>query len=289
MKQIFLLLTHLVVSSRAFQCGLPMVKINEVIVRGHDAKPGSFPWHAALYHRKGRSDTYVCGGTLISSMYVLTADHCVKDYNDYVLSPKRIFVRLGVYNLDVPNLHTSQHHNIFKIYQYRRGSQWRRNDIALLELSTEAKLNEHVQPACVNREEHITGQYGVAVGWGFTEDDEVSSTLKAARMPVVSTAACLEHDRATFGQSLDSSSFCAGNTNGTTVCNGDSGGGLHMKRGDTWYVVGITSFTAVRDTNRYVCRTDSYAAFTNVATFAPWIQSIAELNSTVEKGWCSFS
>ncbi|KAL1379508.1 hypothetical protein pipiens_014846 [Culex pipiens pipiens] len=180
----------------------------------------------------------------------------------------RIFVRLGVYNLDVPNLHTSQHHNIFKIYQYGSGSQRRRNDIALLELSTEAKLNEHVQPACVNREEHITGQYGVAVGWGFTEDDEVSSTLKAARMPV----------------SLDSGSFCAGNTNGTTVCNGDSGGGLHVKRGDTWYVVGITSFTAVRDTNRYVCRTDSYAAFTNVATFAPWIQSIAELNSTVEKG-----
>lgn len=279
-KVLLLLAVNLVVSSGALQCGVPKVKINEVIVRGHDAKPGSFPWHAAVYHRKGRSDTYACGGTLVSSFYVLTADHCVKDDNDYVLSPKRVFTRLGVYNLNVPNLQTSQQHNIFKIHQYS-GTQQRRNDIALLELSTEVKFNDHVQPACINREEHISGQYGVAVGWGITEDDEVSSTLKAVQMPVVSTAACLEHDRDTFGQSLDSSSFCAGYTNGTTVCNGDSGGGLHVKRADTWYIVGIISFTAVRGTNSYLCRTDSYAAFTNVAVFASWIRNVTGLDSPV--------
>uniref|UniRef100_A0A8D8F8J9 Venom serine protease Bi-VSP n=1 Tax=Culex pipiens TaxID=7175 RepID=A0A8D8F8J9_CULPI len=277
---LLLLAIPLIAGSSIFQCGVPKVKINEVIVRGRDATPGSFPWHAAVYHRKGRSDSYACGGTLVSSMFVLTADHCVKDANGYVLSSKRIFARLGVHNLNVPNLQTSQHHDIFKIHRFTE-SQQKKNDIALLELSTEAVFNQHVQPACINREEEVTGQSGVAVGWGFTEDDDVSPTLQAARMPVVSTTTCLEYDRDTFGQTLDSSLFCAGYTNGTT---GDSGGGLHVKRGDAWYVVGIVSFTAQREVESLLCKKDSYAAFTNVATFVPWIRNVTELLSLAEKG-----
>ncbi|KAL1399217.1 hypothetical protein pipiens_008380 [Culex pipiens pipiens] len=284
MKVLFLLLSiPLVAASSSFQCGVPKVRINEVIVRGRDVTPGSFPWHAAVYHRKGRSDSYACGGTLVSSVYVLTADHCVKDDNGYVLSPKRIFARLGVHNLNAPNLQTSQHHDILMIHRFTEPQQ-KKNDIALLELSTEAAFNQHVQPACINQEEDVTGQSGVAVGWGFTEDDDVSATLKAARMPVVSTTTCLEHDRDTFGQTLDSSLFCAGYTNGTTVCNGDSGGGLHVKRGDAWYVVGIVSFTAPREDQSLLCKKDSYAAFTNVATFVPWLRNVTELLSLAEKG-----
>ncbi|EDS36508.1 polyserase-2 [Culex quinquefasciatus] len=284
MKLLFLLLSiPLIAASSSFQCGVPKVRINEVIVRGRDVTPGSFPWHAAIYHRKGRSDSYACGGTLISSMYVLTADHCVKDDNGYVLSPKRIFARLGVHNLNAPNLQTSQHHDILMIHRFTKPQQ-KKNDIALLELSTEAAFNQHVQPACINQEEDVTGQSGVAVGWGFTEDDDVSATLKAARMPVVSTTTCLEHDRDTFGQTLDSSLFCAGYTNGTTVCNGDSGGGLHVKRGDAWYVVGIISFTAPREDQSLLCKKDSYAAFTNVATLVPWIRNVTELLSLAEQG-----
>lgn len=270
-------------SSSSFQCGVPKVKINEVIVRGRDAAPGSFPWHAAIYHRKGRADSYACGGTLISALYVLTADHCVKDDNGYVLSRKRIFARLGVHNLQVPNSKSLQHHDIHVIHRYT-GSEARKNDIALLELSTEALFNQYVQPACINREEIVTGQSGVAVGWGLTEDDDISATLKVARMPIVSTTTCLEHDRDTFGLTLDSSLFCAGYTNGTTVCNGDSGGGLHVKRGDTWYTVGIISFTAPREVDSLLCNKNSYAAFTNVATFVPWIRNITELLSLAEKG-----
>ncbi|KAL1404793.1 hypothetical protein pipiens_005213 [Culex pipiens pipiens] len=279
---LLLLAIPLIAGSSIFQCGVPKVKINEVIVRGRDATPGSFPWHAAVYHRKGRSDSYACGGTLVSSMFVLTADHCVKDANGYVQSSKRIFAWLGVHNLNVPNLQTSQHHDIFKIHRFTE-SQQKKNDIALLELSTEAVFNQHVQPACINREEEVTGQSGVAVGWGFTEDDDVSPTLQAARMPVVSTTTCLEHDRDTFGQTLDSSLFCAGYTNGTTVCNVDSGDGLHVKRGDAWYVVGIVSFTAQREVESLLCKKDSYAAFTNVATFVPWIRNVTELLSLAEK------
>lgn len=275
-----LLLTIGVVVAQLFkvidsqQCGARKVTINEVIVRGRDTVPGSFPWHGAIYHRKGRSDSYACGGTLLNARFVMTADHCVKDDNGFVLSPKRIFVRLGLNNLNAPNLRNTQQHEVLTIHRVPEANG-KKNDIALLELSTEAQFDEFVQPACVNQEPAITGLLGTAVGWGFTESDELSPVLKATRMPVVDTSQCIESNRDTFGLALDSTLFCAGYTNGSTaVCNGDSGGGLHVKRGSAWFVVGIISFTTPRDADSNLCRVDSYAAFTNVVVFVPWIRSV---------------
>ncbi|EDS31178.1 elastase [Culex quinquefasciatus] len=244
-----LLLTIVVAVAQLFkvidsqQCGARKVTINEVIVRGWDTVPGSFPWHGAIYHRKGRSDSYACGGTLLNARFVMTADHCVKDDNGFVLSPKRIIVRLGLNNLNAPNLRNTQQHEVLTIHRVPEANG-KKNDVALLELSTEAQFDEFVQPACVNQEPAITGLLGTAVGWGFTESDELSPVLKATRMPVVDTSQCIESNRDTFGLALDSTLFCAGYTNGSTaVCNGDSGGGLHVKRGSAWFVVGIISFT----------------------------------------------
>ncbi|KAL1391459.1 hypothetical protein pipiens_003159 [Culex pipiens pipiens] len=258
-----LLLTIVVAVAHLFkvidsqQCGTRKVTINEVIVRGWDTVPREFPWHVAIYHRKGRSDSYACGGTLLNARFVMTADHCVKDDNGFVLSPKRIFVRLGLNNLNTPNLRNTQQHEVLTVHRVPEANG-KKNDIALLELSTEAQFDEFVQPACVNHEPAITGLLGTAVGWGFTESDELSPVLKATRMPPWTVPRS-----------------AAGYTNGSTaVCNGDSGGGLHVKRGSAWFVVGIISFTTPRDADSNLCRVDSYAAFTNVVVFVPWIRSV---------------
>lgn len=40
---------------------------------------GEFPWQVAILKRLGASDNlYVCGGSLISSNFILTAAHCIK-------------------------------------------------------------------------------------------------------------------------------------------------------------------------------------------------------------------
>ncbi|XP_053687417.1 transmembrane protease serine 9-like [Sabethes cyaneus] len=256
------------------QCGIPMIEGNELIVNGQDTAPGDWPWHAAIYHRKGRSVDYACGGTIISEQYILTAAHCVMNVaNSFQLAPNRIFVRLGIHDLDVVNPIFVQQHEVGKIYKFENFTRLI-DDIALLELSTLIRFNTYVQPACMNLEPNATGEYGTVVGWGLTESDEVSPVLKKADIPVVDPVTCLKTDRVLFGQTLHEGLFCAGYTNGTAVCNGDSGGGLVFKRANTWFLGGIVAFSQIRSDGSNRCFTKGYGAFTKVHHYLSWISEI---------------
>lgn len=261
------------------KCGIPQISKTELIVQGHNTPAGAWPWHVAIYHRNRASDNYVCGGTLISLQFILTAAHCILEpKNRQQLVNHRIFVRLGVHNLDSLNRKTFQQHEIHKMYKPINftGDDFR-NDVAILELSTLADLDDFVQPACLSLSKDLTNQYGTVIGWGVTENDEISRILKSARMPVVDTVTCLKSNREVFGQTLDEGIFCAGYTNGTSVCNGDSGGGLFFKVDNAWYLGGIVSYSRSRNENSNLCHTESYGAFTKVFTYLPWISLITKL------------
>ncbi|XP_055631315.1 coagulation factor X-like [Toxorhynchites rutilus septentrionalis] len=269
-----------------FECGKVQIGKTALITNAEDTSPGEWPWHTAIYHKKGRSDSYACGGTLISELFVLTAAHCVlnKD-NGYELSKNRIFVRLGVHNLDAINTRSLQQHSVDRIYKFSNFSRdVLKDDIALIELSTVVQFNEYVQPACVNLIKDLSGDNGTAIGWGVTEDDETSAVLKKAQMPAINDVTCLASNRALFGNTLDDSIFCAGYTNGTSVCNGDSGGGLFFKRKDVWYLGGIVSFAESRASNVKLCYTYGYGAFTKVYKYISWIQQITRLHFSMGEG-----
>lgn len=100
------------------------------------------------------------------------------------------------------------------------------DDIAIIRLSTEAKLNDYVQPIClwsVNKAgiAEVTNKIGTVIGWGVTETDALSVVLRQATMPIVSLTECLNSNREFFGTFLSDRNFCAGYRNGTSVCNGD--------------------------------------------------------------------
>ena len=46
-------------------CGKRRVKTIHLVHNGIDAKPGHWPWHAAIFHRKGDQLDYACGGSII--------------------------------------------------------------------------------------------------------------------------------------------------------------------------------------------------------------------------------
>ncbi|XP_058836639.1 transmembrane protease serine 9-like [Topomyia yanbarensis] len=259
------------------QCGIPQIGGNELIVHGQDTSPGDWPWHVALYHRKGPSSIYVCGGTIINDQFILTAAHCVMNSaNGFQLAPNRLFVRMGIHDLGAFDPKSMQQHDVWKIHKFDNFTRLI-DDIALLELSTIIRFNPYVQPACVNLKPDITGEFGTVVGWGLTETDETSVTLKRADMPVIEPVTCLKSDRVLFGQTLNEGLICAGYNNGTSVCNGDSGGGLFFKRGDAWFVGGIVSFSQVRSGGTNYCYTKGYGAFTRVQKYLSWMREITKM------------
>lgn len=62
------------VEKNEMSCGRRVVDQTPLIVGGEDTKPGDWPWHAAIYQldRDTLANKYACGGTLVSSYFVLT-------------------------------------------------------------------------------------------------------------------------------------------------------------------------------------------------------------------------
>ncbi|XP_055612801.1 ovochymase-1-like [Uranotaenia lowii] len=254
---------------QARSCGIPQKPFEELIIRGRNARRGEWPWHAALYHKKKK---YVCGGTLISESYVVTAAHCLyDDTSQQFVGWSGILVRLGVYQLERALSDTAvQTRSVDRIFQ---GPEFNINllinDITLLHLKEPVRFTNYVYPACVNRR-GLVGANGTTIGWGRTEESELATTLKMATMSVIDDIDCLGSDRAHFGPMLNQGMLCAGQRNGTTVCNGDSGGGLFFNRNGVWFLGGIISFKKPRPSDN-ICATDGYAGFTNVAKYLSWM------------------
>jgi secreted trypsin-like serine protease len=58
----------------------------------------------------------------------------------------------------------------------------------------------------------------------------------------------------------------------TSVCNGDSGGGMVFKNNNKWFLRGLVSVSVALQ-NKLRCDPNEYAVFTDVAKFLPWIGS----------------
>lgn len=117
-----------------------------------------------------------------------------------------------------------------------------------------------------------------------------------AQMPVVSTETCIYSNREFFSQFTFEKTYCAGFRNGiyysnfcfnliiiddlgTTVCNGDSGGGMVFPKSGTsgentvWQIRGIVS-VGVALQGQGVCDPSHYIVFTDVAKHLDWIKQV---------------
>ena len=100
---------------------------------------------------------------------------------------------------------------------------------------------------------------------GLTEHDTFSKILRVTSVRLVSEEKCRESHTRDFRKYLTYTSFCAGWTNGTGVCNGDSGGGLVLQKPNTsiWEIHGIVSISPRRLGSIY-CDVNYYTIFTKV-------------------------
>ncbi|OWR55216.1 hemolymph proteinase 16 [Danaus plexippus plexippus] len=267
-------------------CGRRKVIHSELITNGLKTKPGEWPFHAALHRREKMGLRYTCGGTLISKFFVLTAAHCTTVRGVAIL-PEIFSVFLGKYNLFGGDV-SVQEKEVYKVYVHDEFTyRTLDNDISLLKLKTEAVYDNYVQPACLwfnNVYDQLPSSQiqGTVPGWGFDITDSLSPTLHAASMPLVPDRTCELTNPLFYVQALRTAKkFCAGYTNGTSACNGDSGGGFHVFVPDlaksnipdvpgAWYIRGIVS-TSLSRTDAAICNPKAYAVFTDVEKYLDWI------------------
>lgn len=263
------------------ECGTSIAKGNTLIVNGFQAKTGVFPWHVGIYAKEGTSEyEQICGGSLISNNLVVSAAHCFYDevYNKLYAASKYA-VAGGKRQRDWhAREEYAQKSSVESIraggrYQGTRGNF--ADDIAILKLKTPFELTTLVLPVCVDwentyeREQLQVGHAGKVVGWGKDIKGESTKSLHEIDMPFVPYDQCLSAVPADFRGYITSDKFCAGHLNGSSVCDGDSGGGLCFERDDIWYLRGIVS---VSPENRGTCDYNSYVGFTYVSRFLDWIR-----------------
>ncbi|XP_053687782.1 transmembrane protease serine 9-like isoform X2 [Sabethes cyaneus] len=261
------------------RCGVPRLQPDALPSRPSEAIRGEFPWHAALYREESGNFSYSCGGSLVSERFVITAAHCVINPNNgYKLTVKRVKVLLGGHELGAED-ECVQHMKVKKIYvhdQYQMGDY--KHDIAVVEVLGRVIFTQRVVPVCVDLSESEDGyfykHYGKVPGWGYTEYDSVSNWLRMTELPFVNYTACLASNPEVFSHTIYEGMFCAGYANGTSVCNGDSGGGLVSFKRDHWLLQGVVSFTALREGEDTLCDSKEFAGFTKVRFYRDWLNSI---------------
>ncbi|XP_031330073.1 limulus clotting factor C-like isoform X2 [Photinus pyralis] len=263
-------------------CGTT-VQPRPLITFGMVTQEGEFPWHAALYYAKGIDLSYICGASLISVSHVITVAHCVTRRRSTVpLQPKNVVVYLGKYYLQRFNNVGIQDRPVEEIVPHPKyDAATYRNDIAIVKLEAPVDVTDYVRPVCLWPDEvnlsSVIDKQGTVVGWGFDETGKVTETLMQAKMPVVSDDVCVQSFPEFFVRFTSPSTYCAGFRNGTSVCNGDSGGGMVFPRqtanGRVWELRGLVSISVALQ-NQFKCDTAHYVVFTDSAKYLEWIKEV---------------
>ncbi|XP_063907519.1 serine protease snake-like isoform X2 [Zophobas morio] len=231
---------------KKYECGHQVTKL---IVGGDPAGRKEFPHMAAIgYNSSDEGMQWLCGGSILSSRYVLTAAHCLCDVN----AGKALWVRVGVTKLNDTSYHRQQIRIADRILhpEYRENSFY--HDIALLRLERDVTLNLFSRPACLYLKSKIMAVTAIATGWGHTDfAGSTSNDLLKVMLDLYNETTCsrfYENERTLPQGILDNLHICAGSVEGhNDTCQGDSGGPLQIfHSGDNircmYDIIGVTSF-----------------------------------------------
>merc|ERR1711923_543340 len=237
-------------------CGIPNAQPDK-IVGGVEATPHEFPWQVGLFF-----DGYICGGTIISEKYILTAAHCA----DGVYSHE---VVIGAHEI------RDSSNTIINAYGPTVHPEWDSfslsNDLAILELETEidwAEFGDNASPNCLASSGDFSGQTALVSGWGLDSDSasSISPVLRKVEAPVMSQSEC-----ESYWGNLNEGIVCINTEGGHSSCNGDSGGPLSIP-GSVYEQIGIVSFGSAAG-----CEIGAPAGFSEVTKYIDWISSVTGL------------
>lgn len=194
------------------------------IVGGKDAEKGQFPHQVSM--RSSLNNAHFCGGSIISTRFILTAAHCCQAQN---AKPDRVYVIVGALH----RLSGGVKMALEKIIAHQQYSQRTiKNDISLLQTKDEIVYSEFVRPIPLPTElPTVGGDLAVTLsGWGrntFPTPPGASALpdiLQFAPAATLSFAKCKQRFQLTPAYIfLSETNLCTTNPKGRGACHGDSG------------------------------------------------------------------
>lgn len=231
------------------------------IINGRDSRRGQFPHQALLIIHLASNQTSLCGGSLLSNTWVLTAGHCVDGARSFDVHLGALHTR----NFTEPGRVVRQtNHSIL------HEGYWRPivlNDIALIRLNEPVQFSDTIQPVRLpGRSNWFHGINAIASGFGRINgtNNDIASILQWTNLTTISNLQCYR----SFGFLVARPSvICAvGSAEGReSACNGDSGGPLITEEG---VQIGLTSFGSGQG-----CHLGFPSVFTRVTSYLDWIQA----------------
>nr|7ZRR_A Chain A, Urokinase-type plasminogen activator [Homo sapiens] len=256
-----------------FQCGQKTLRPRFKIIGGEFTTIENQPWFAAIYRRhRGGSVTYVCGGSLISPCWVISATHCFIDYpkkEDYI-----VYLGRSRLNSNTQGEMKFEVENLILHKDYSADTLAHHNDIALLKIRSKegrcAQPSRTIQtialPSMYNDPQFGTSCEITGFGKEQSTDYLYPEQLKMTVVKLISHRECQQPHY--YGSEVTTKMLCAADPQWKTdSCQGDSGGPLVCSLQGRMTLTGIVSW------GRGCALKDKPGVYTRVSHFLPWIRS----------------
>ncbi|XP_063290684.1 trypsin isoform X1 [Pelobates fuscus] len=226
---------------------------DDKIVGGYTCAKNSVPYIVSL-----NSGYHFCGGTLINSLWVVSAAHCYK---------ASVQVRLGEHNIGVSE-GTEQFISSSRVIRHGSYNSWTLdNDIMLIKLASPASFNSYVNAVALPSGCAAAGTSCLIAGWGNTlsSGSNYPNDLQCLNAPILTDSQCSN----AYPGEITSNMICVGYIEGgKDSCQGDSGGPVVCNG----QLQGVVSWG-------YGCAQRNYpGVYTKVCNFNSWIQSTVAAN-----------
>ncbi|XP_050096676.1 brachyurin-like [Anopheles aquasalis] len=263
-------------SSSSFQYRPTLVVDRSKVAGGTIAGSEQFPYLVAILLSFGDGSETLCGGSILSERFLLTAAHCLYGMQEATIVAGLNSIHLpvdagasGAVTISISPANVIMHPGYDPVDIL--------NDIALIHLPHPLPLHSpRIQtirlPTWSNAYTDLTGYDSIVSGWGIqsNEDfaeagsaDEARLELRYANNAIVPNEIC----RRVYGALIRNQQICVSGEGGRNPCQGDSGGPLTVEfDGQRLTQVGIVSYGSIRG-----CEKGVPGVYTRVSSYIEWI------------------
>ncbi len=233
------------------------------IIGGNDTTIDQNPWQVSMratnnHHIVGARNNHICGGSILTSEWILTAAHCVTNtINGNVIGVNEITISAGITQRN--DLTTGQYRNVAQIVRHPNyNSITFENDLALIRLTAPLNFNSDVQPIQLTDEAFDSSPSNTArvTGWGLTTDNGFpSNNLQTLDMPIISSSSANSQNTGSVQVTYNMIALRLANAG---VAPGDSGGPATVLKSGQRFLIGCSSWGEAPKDNKPTIYTRLY-------------------------------